>query len=168
MKLPFFQELESAKTVLIAGAGGGYNVFCGLPLYFWLKSAGKTVHLANLSFTNFDFSDAERPTPNLVRIAANTSGSAMYFPEIHLAQRFGDHFGKTSIYAIERGGVKLVTAAYKWLTQTLHPDALFLVDGGTDSLMRGDEAGLGTPPRCPNCGLGRKFPTEPEFQLCGR
>lgn len=145
MKLPFFQELESAKTVLIAGAGGGYDVFCGLPIYFWLKQAGKTVHLANLSFTNFDFSNAERPTPNLVRVTADTSGSAMYFPEVHLAQWLSDRFGETSIFAIERGGVKPVAAAYEWLVQTLQPDALILADGGTDSLMRGDEVGLGTP-----------------------
>ena len=49
MKLPFFNELEKAQTILIAGAGGGFDVFCGLPLYLWLKKAGKTVHLANLS-----------------------------------------------------------------------------------------------------------------------
>ena len=36
-------------------------------------------------------------------------------------------------------------AAYRWLVDTLKPDTLVLVDGGMDSLMRGDEAGLGTP-----------------------
>ena len=45
MKLPFFNELEKAQSVLIAGAGGGFDVFCGLPLYFALKREGKTVHL---------------------------------------------------------------------------------------------------------------------------
>ena len=49
MKLPFFNELNKAQNILIAGAGGGFDVFCGLPLYFWLKKAGKSVHLANLS-----------------------------------------------------------------------------------------------------------------------
>jgi len=37
MKLPFFNELEPAQNILIAGAGGGFDVFCGLPFYCWLK-----------------------------------------------------------------------------------------------------------------------------------
>jgi len=52
VKLSFFNELERAQTVLIVGAGGGFDVFCGLPLYFWLKNAGKTVHLARACFQN--------------------------------------------------------------------------------------------------------------------
>ena len=34
---------------------------------------------------------------------------------------------------------------YQWLRKELEFDSLVLVDGGTDALMRGDEAGLGTP-----------------------
>jgi len=143
--LPFFRELENAKTVLIVGAGGGYDVFCGLPIYFWLKQKGKTVHLANLSFTNFEFSNAERPASNLVRVTADSGGSAMYFPEVHLASWLNQRFGETSVFAIDRGGAKTVATAYEWLVQTLRPDALILVDGGTDILMRGDEIRLGTP-----------------------
>lgn len=36
-------------------------------------------------------------------------------------------------------------AAYRALVEHLRADAVVLVDGGTDILMRGDEAGLGTP-----------------------
>ena len=32
MKLPFFSEMDDAKNILITGAGGGFDVFCGLPL----------------------------------------------------------------------------------------------------------------------------------------
>ena len=32
--LPFFQKLSDSRRVLIAGAGGGFDVFSGLPLYF--------------------------------------------------------------------------------------------------------------------------------------
>lgn len=145
MKIPFLNGLEKAQNILIAGAGGGFDVFCGLPLYFWLKNAGKQVHLANLSFTNFEFSNAERLVPNLVRVAANTGGSAMYFPEVHLASWLSERFGETSVFAIDRGGAKSVAAAYQSLVQSLRPDTLILVDGGTDILMRGDETGLGTP-----------------------
>jgi hypothetical protein len=145
MKIPFFSGLEKAQTVLIGGAGGGFDIFCGLPLYFWLRNAGKTVHLANLSFTELGFSDGERPIPPLVRVLPNTGGSQTYFPEVYLSQWLTSRFGETPVYAIERSGATQVCSAYEWLVSTLRPDALLLIDGGTDSLMRGDEAGLGTP-----------------------
>jgi hypothetical protein len=50
VRVPFFCNLDGVNNILVAGAGGGYDVFCGLPLCFSLKRAGKTVHLANLSF----------------------------------------------------------------------------------------------------------------------
>ena len=34
MKITFSTELEKAQTILLAGAGGGFDVFCGLPLWF--------------------------------------------------------------------------------------------------------------------------------------
>ena len=52
LTLPFQHELQQAKTVLLAGCGGGFDVFSGLPLFFALEAAGKTVHLANLTFSN--------------------------------------------------------------------------------------------------------------------
>jgi hypothetical protein len=145
MRIPLFHELEQAKNVLIAGAGGGFDIFCGLPLYFWLKKAGKNVHLANLSFTELGFCDGDRPVPSMVRVLASTGGSQNYFPEVHLANWLTGRFGETPIYAIERCGAQPVLEAYRWLTQTLKIDTLVLVDGGTDSVMRGDECGLGTP-----------------------
>ncbi len=145
MKLPLFSELEKAQTILIAGAGGGFDVFCGLPLYFWLRNLGKNVHLANLSFTELGFCEGERPTPSLLRVLPSTGGSSNYFPEVYLAQWLTARFGITPVYAIERTGVKPVVAAYEYLVSALKPDTLVLIDGGTDSLMRGDEVGLGTP-----------------------
>ncbi len=145
MRIPFFEQLEQTNTVLLAGAGGGFDIFAGLPLYFWLRSIGKTVHLANLSFTEIGFCEGQRPTPSLLRVLPETPGPANYFPEVHLAQWLSNRGDKVPVYAIERTGARPVVAAYQWLVQTLKPDALVLVDGGMDSLMRGDEAGLGTP-----------------------
>lgn len=145
MKLPFFNELEKAQTVLLVGAGGGFDVFTGLPLFRFLKQAGKTVHLASLSSGALGFCDAENPVPGLWQITQHTATSSNYFPEMHLARWLSDRFGPTPIFAIEPAGARLVTAAYEWLAKTLSPDTIILVDGGTDSLMRGDEAGLGTP-----------------------
>jgi len=145
MKLPLFDQLEKAESVLLAGAGGGFDIYCGLPLFCWLKKMGKTVHLANLSFTDLDFCDGERPVPSLLKVLPGTGGSSNYFPELYLSQWTAGRFGPMPIYAIQRSGAKPVLSAYRWLTETLRPDTLILIDGGTDSLMRGDETGLGTP-----------------------
>jgi hypothetical protein len=145
MRLPFFDALDRAKNILIAGAGGGFDVFCGLPLYFSLKKAGKNVHVANLSFTELGFCDGVRPVVSLVRVLPQTNGPQNYFPEVHLATWLSNRFGETPVYAIERQGARPVLTAYQWLVKTLDIDTLVLVDGGTDSLMRGDEASVGTP-----------------------
>jgi hypothetical protein len=146
-RLPFFTELRDARNVLIAGASGGFDVFSGLPLYFNLKAAGKTVHLANLSFSNLPPGSAGRYlTPVLVEVTADSEGSRSYFPEKHLSQWFRDHGRhEVPVYAIHRTGPKPVIDAYRVLAEHLELDTVILVDGGTDSLMRGDEAGLGTP-----------------------
>jgi hypothetical protein len=52
LRIPFFDVVRDAKTVLLAGAGGGCDVYSAVPLYVGLRAAGKTVHLANLSFTS--------------------------------------------------------------------------------------------------------------------
>lgn len=144
MRIPLFQELDRAQNILIAGAGGGFDVFCGLPLYFWLKNSGKTAHLANLSSGALGFCDAENPAPALWRITPQTAATK-YFPEMHLSRWLTDRYGETPVFAIEPRGARPVGAAYEWLARTLQPDTVILVDGGTDSLMRGDEAGLATP-----------------------
>jgi hypothetical protein len=51
----------------------------------------------------------------------------------------------TPVYAFEKLGVRPLSDAWLVLQQRLGFDAVVLVDGGTDILMRGDEAGLGTP-----------------------
>jgi hypothetical protein len=50
------------------------------------------------------------------------------------------------VYALSRAGVRPLRAAYRALIKHLGGvDAIVLVDGGTDILMRGDEHGPGTP-----------------------
>lgn len=141
---PLLVALEDSNNIIIAGAGGGFDVFCGLPLYFALRTAGKTVHLANLSSGALGFCDAENPAPGLWRITSRTA-AANYFPEMHLSSWLSERHGETPVFAIEPGGAQRVGAAYEALARIVEPDAILLVDGGTDSLMRGDEAGLATP-----------------------
>ncbi|HLK60693.1 MAG TPA: DUF1152 domain-containing protein [Chthonomonadaceae bacterium] len=144
-ELPFFQELEKSQTILLAGAGGGFDVFTGLPLYFALREAGKQVYLANLSFSHIYASTGKRHASALVEITASTRSPETYFPELYLARWFRDRGEDVTLYCLDRTGVQPLLRAYWYLMQKLQFDTILLVDGGTDSLMRGDEVGLGTP-----------------------
>jgi len=146
LRLPFFDALDPARHVLVAGAGGGFDVFSGLPLYFALAETGKTVSLANLTFSNLPPDSAGRQlAPALVEVTADSEGSQTYFPEKHLSQWFRDRGKEFPVYCFHRVGPRPVTDAYRFLADHLGLDTAILVDGGTDSLMRGDEEGLGTP-----------------------
>jgi len=142
---PFFRELEPAQNILIAGIGGGFDVFSGLPLYFGLRQAGKRVHLANLSFSRLPPEPEARLSPSLLQVTASTPRVDLYFPEKYLAEWFRDQGDEVAIYCFERTGVRALLYAYRALVAHLGVDTVLLVDGGTDSLMRGDEHGLGTP-----------------------
>ncbi|HVF84840.1 MAG TPA: DUF1152 domain-containing protein [Abditibacteriaceae bacterium] len=145
LRLGVFDELDKSQNVLVAGAGGGFDVFSGLPLYFALKNAGKNVHLANLTFADIIGSTGRKLHPQLVEITADTLGNQRYFPELHLSRWFRGRGEEVPIYAFELSGVQPIHEAYEVLVERLELDTIVLVDGGTDSLMRGDEAGLGTP-----------------------
>jgi hypothetical protein len=145
LRLPFFDELDGARRVLIAGCGGGYDVFCGLPLYFGLRDEGREVHLANLSFSVLPREPGCRLTRSLARITADTPILTNYFPEVHLARWFRERGESVPVYCFDRTGARPLLEGYRELVARLGIDTLILVDGGTDSLMRGDEVGLGTP-----------------------
>lgn len=144
-QLPLFEALSNCQRILLAGAGGGYDVFAGLPLYFRLKSLGRQVYLANYSFTQLENTPSAENDLPLVEVGPNTDGPT-YFPERYLAQWLTPPDGPEEIvYTFKRAGVQPLHKAYQRLVEQLNLDAVVLVDGGTDSLMRGDEDGLGTP-----------------------
>ena len=143
LRLP--SALEASQNILIAGAGGGFDVYTGIPMYERLRSLGKHVFLANLSFTYLG-RDAKPLTPALFAVDKGTSGEDSYFPERFLASFLSRRNGENvTVYAFERMGVAALRDGYRYLTRSLDLDAIVLADGGTDILMRGDEAGLGTP-----------------------
>ena len=110
-----------------------------------LIRAGVKVSLANLSFTNLGGTDAEKLLPNLYRIDAETRASSPYFPEGVLTRFLAERGQGLPVYAFDKTGVLPLQLAYRHVVEREQVDALVLVDGGTDILMRGDEAGLGTP-----------------------
>jgi hypothetical protein len=138
-------SLETCHRILVSGAGGGFDVYTGIPIYAHLRAQGKEVFLGNLSFTELASTNAEALTPALYVVKANTIGQDVYFPERTLAAFLQTRGDKVSIYSFVKSGVAAMREAYGHLVRLLDLDAIVLVDGGTDILLRGDEAGLGTP-----------------------
>ncbi|MEU0094550.1 DUF1152 domain-containing protein [Kribbella sp. NPDC006257] len=140
---PLFTRLRAARRVLIAGAGGGFDVYAGLPLALALVGQGKQVHLANLSFADLS---ALELRDHVATVRADSPGDVGYFPERTLARWLARRDGiPVEVHAFPRVGPALLRTAYRRLVAEYELDAIVLVDGGTDILMCGDEVGLGTP-----------------------
>ncbi|GAA0560621.1 DUF1152 domain-containing protein [Paractinoplanes ferrugineus] len=143
---PLFAALAPARRVLIAGAGGGFDVYAGLPLAIALWDQGVEVHLASLSFSELELVGRESwPSDNVVAITPGTTSPDWYFPEGALSRWLAEHDLPSTVYAFPPSGVQPLRAAYRYLIEQLNLDAVVLVDGGTDILLRGDENSLGTP-----------------------
>jgi hypothetical protein len=126
--------------------GGGFDLFCGLPIYFELQRRGQQPHLANFSFSNVvRHKSGVRLSETLVGVTADHKGPVVCFPEIHLARWFRERRNEeTTLWCFQKTGVQPLLANYRLLVEHLAIDGILLVDGGVDSLMHGDEAELGT------------------------
>ena len=146
LNLPIEPLLARCKNPLIVGMGGGFDVFCGLPIYLELTKRGQHAHLANFSFTEIArLKDGHRLTPTLVGIHAGVKDFAIYFPELYLAQWFAEKRDHTvTVWCFEKTGAGPLLENYRVLVESLSIDGIVLIDGGVDSLMRGDEAQTGT------------------------
>lgn len=123
MKLNLPIDLAN-RNILLAGAGGGWDIFGGLPLAYEWNGANRLV------FANF----SARVEGFDVREALPTDQ-----PEGKLAEALN-----TPVYVFGRAGFRTLKAGYEKLLKQHAIDTIILVDGGVDSLMRGDEEGCGT------------------------
>jgi hypothetical protein len=142
-----FQRLKNAGKVLLAGAGGGFDVYAALPIAVALADSGIEVAFANLSFAPLDSLDLDAWLDvNLAAIGPDTRCRPEgYFPERSLARWLGRNGFPARVYAFPLTGVQPLRAAYQQLITHLGATAVVIVDGGTDMLLRGDESDLGTP-----------------------
>jgi hypothetical protein len=150
LNLPILDQVANSQNILIAGAGGGSDVLCGLPIYFALQQMGKIVHLANYSFTEFRLAQfVSEPIIGIEDALLGARGTIKeainYYPEGYLAQWFHEVRGETTpVWMFARTSVKPLITAYCALVKQFSIDAVILIDGGVDSLMRGNENGAGS------------------------
>ncbi len=150
LNLPILEHVKDSQRILIAGAGGGFDVFAGLPIYFTLRQLGKEVHLANYSFVDFGLikyiSDPEVLIENqLLGAHGEIRMTFPYYPEGFLSQWFREVQGEElTVWMFGKTGVVPLLESYQVLVDRLQIDTIILVDGGVDSLMTGDELGSGT------------------------
>lgn len=113
-----------------------------------LEESGFEVHYASLSFSeagafrsvdNWLDESVAVVTPNALM---NSTGDV---PERTLAIWLAANEKSGIVYTFPRSGVEPLIRGYRALITHLGVDAIILVDGGTDILLRGDEEYLGTP-----------------------
>ncbi|MGL9616411.1 DUF1152 domain-containing protein [Bradyrhizobium sp. U531] len=141
--IPFIERLNHATNVLIAGCGGGFDVFAGVPLAQHLTARGKNVVFAGLSFTNLWLCGGERVGETVWRVD-QSAAEIPYFPEKWLAEWLARGEQLVPIYAFAKSGVRPLAAAYRSIIDRHDIDTVILVDGGTDSIVFGDEPGVGS------------------------
>lgn len=148
LEQPLTDRLAGARTVLLAGCGGGYDILGAVPLAYQLRARGVRVEFASLSFSYLNGLAAaqDREHPNLYAVTARAATERAYCPEAWLADWFDRELATTTtIWCFDKTGVRPLARAYRALADRLSLDAVILIDGGIDAALRGDETSLGTP-----------------------
>src|SRR5262245_42849901 len=154
----FFRQIAdpAIKTVMLCGCGGGFDFVHSLTLYPELRRLGKEVVVGSYSFGDprriggpaevvFDEGGALAK-----RVTARSVPDAHYGPEVHVCSFLDGRYPSSAphagyAYHARAFTVPLLTRLYRQLIAAHAVDAVVLVDGGSDSLMVGDEQGLGDP-----------------------
>lgn len=144
------------KTVMLCGCGGGFDFVHSLTLYPQLRQLGKSIVIGSYSFGNPErisgdtevvFRESEVVAK---RVTAASTPDPNYGPEVHVCSFLDSRYPESAphfVYAYYARAftVPLLTRFYSELIRKHSIDAVVLVDGGSDSLMAGDEEGLGDP-----------------------
>jgi len=144
------------RTVLLCGCGGGFDFVHALLLYPELRRMGKTVVLGSYSFGDpREIGDPapvffERDAAMAKRVTAGSRPALDYCPEVHVASFLDERYPEEAphvVYAYYARAftVPVLRDLYELIARTHEVDGIVLVDGGSDSLMVGDEEGLGDP-----------------------
>jgi len=140
-------NLLSDSTILIAGAGGGFDFLCGLPLAYELEAQGHRVIFSSYSFTDLKSVDCESLKDRLYKITSlSLLRNGTYFPEGFFAKWYLTKNKKEiPVYCYNNVGVLTLTEYFNTISSLHKINAVIVIDGGVDGIFRGDEYGLGTP-----------------------
>lgn len=115
---------SNAKRILFAGIGGGFDIFTAIPL--WVQLEDK-----EFVFSNYN---------GYIRKLTKPPDS---YPEKRLYEILQKNY-EIPFYVLPKVGVKHYEAMYAEIVKENNIDTIIAVDGGVDSLMRGNEEGAGT------------------------
>lgn len=154
----FVQRLSdpSIKTVMLCGCGGGFDFVHSLTLYPELRRLGKSIIIGSYSFGDPEMITGDTEVvfceSGVIakRVTAASTPAPYYGPEVHVCSFLDTQYPDSAphfayAYFARAFTVPLLTRFYERLIQTHSVDAIVVVDGGSDSLMAGDEEGLGDP-----------------------
>src|SRR5262245_25120073 len=121
LNIPILDKLTKCKSLLIAGMGGGFDIFCGLPIYFELKKRGVNVHLANFSFSDIEnLNHGIRLSSTLIGVTFDAQYMYPYFPEFYLAEWLKNNKNEdVPIWCFQKTGALPLTQNYKRLAEHL-------------------------------------------------
>src|SRR5438045_980994 len=110
--------LGSARRVLLAGCGGGYDILGAIPLAHQRRPRGVEVELASLSFAYLNGLDARQDSehPNLYAVEARAATERAYCPEAWLARWQDEELGGSHVvWSFDKTGVVPLARAYRAL-----------------------------------------------------
>jgi len=136
------------SNIILSGCGGGYDVFCTIPLFY--ENQDKNRIVVSLSFTDESFLLKLTEKKEVLQLYKNlflidsqkiTDINNKYFPEYYLSKHL-----KHPIYLILKDTtINDINCAYKIIINNLKIKELYLVDGGCDLLLSGRESDLASP-----------------------
>jgi hypothetical protein len=146
MNIPI--NIPKNKNILIAGAGGGFDFLCGLPLALKLKSEGNNIIYANYSFSDLkNIRNADWINEKLLQINCKSiSQKTSYFPELLFIQWYKEKFKEDLyFYCYSNIGIKSLKKNFEFINNKHNIDEIYIIDGGVDGVFIGNEYDMGTP-----------------------
>jgi hypothetical protein len=89
IRQPINDVIGDARRVILAGCGGGYDIFGAVPLMVELLEEGREVFLASLSFCYLNGLDGaiQNPNvPNMYEVPGSAAVQNVYCPEAWLSK----------------------------------------------------------------------------------
>lgn len=134
--------MDIQGNVLLAGCGGGYDIFTGLPLYLELIDNGYTCYLASFS-TSDKVESKNFQKLGHFHVVEPQEPDNKY--EILSSEQLLANNLKVKIYTYIDYNMSTLISSYQILVEELDIKTIILVDGGCDSIMTGKEKNLGSP-----------------------